>query len=159
MTAYPWAAPARTKKGECNQQPPACPGQDRRAACVPPRLAKCNGKWLPTRREIDSGTERLIMKAVFIMSPDNDRRFLWAAGPSETSQEVTEPGRSPYLSSRRKTMNLSAPKQVTFWIAVVLAVLGILATLVTIPVLSGFAFWLVVIGFVVLAIGNLAEGI
>ena len=56
-------------------------------------------------------------------------------------------------------MNLSAPKQLTFWIAVILAVLGILATLVTIPVLSGFAFWLVVIGFVVLAIGNLAEGV
>lgn len=56
-------------------------------------------------------------------------------------------------------MNLSAPRQVTFWIAVVLAVLGILAQLITIPVLSGFAFWLVVIGFVVLAIGNLAEGV
>ncbi len=56
-------------------------------------------------------------------------------------------------------MNLSAPKQVTFWIAVVLAVLGILAQLITIPVLSGFAFWLVVIAFIVLAIGNLAEGI
>lgn len=56
-------------------------------------------------------------------------------------------------------MNLSAPKQVTFWIAVVLAVLGILAQLITIPVLSGFAFWLVVIAFVVLAIGNLAEGV
>ena len=56
-------------------------------------------------------------------------------------------------------MNLSAPKQVTFWIAVVIAVLGVLASLVTIPVLSGFAFWLVVIGFVILVIGNLAEGV
>jgi threonine/homoserine/homoserine lactone efflux protein len=55
-------------------------------------------------------------------------------------------------------MKLSAPKQVTFWIAVVLAVLGVLATLVTIPVLTGMAFWLVVIGFVVLALGNLLEG-
>lgn len=56
-------------------------------------------------------------------------------------------------------MNLSAPKQVTFWVAVILAVLGILAQFVTIPVLSGTAFWLVVLGFVVLMIGNLAEGI
>ncbi len=55
-------------------------------------------------------------------------------------------------------MKLSAPKQLTFWIAVILAVLGVLATLVTIPVLSGFAFWLVVIGFIVLAVGNLIEG-
>ena len=56
-------------------------------------------------------------------------------------------------------MNLSAPRQVTFWIAVVVAVLGVLASLVTIPVLSGFAFWLVVIGFIILALGNLMEGL
>ena len=40
-------------------------------------------------------------------------------------------------------MQLSAPKQITFWIAVVIAVLGLLASLVSIPGLSGFAFWLV----------------
>ena len=56
-------------------------------------------------------------------------------------------------------MKLSPPKQITFWIAVVLAVLGVLASLITIPVLSGFAVWLVVIGFVVRAVGNLVEGI
>jgi hypothetical protein len=55
-------------------------------------------------------------------------------------------------------MKLSAPKQTTFWIAVILAVLGLLAFLVEIPVLSGFATWLIVIGFIVLAIGNLIEG-
>ncbi len=56
-------------------------------------------------------------------------------------------------------MNLSAPKQTTFWVAVVLAVLGILAELITIPVLSGLAFWIVVLAFVILIIGNVAEGI
>jgi hypothetical protein len=55
-------------------------------------------------------------------------------------------------------MKLSAPKQMTFWIAVVVAVLGLLASLVSIPVLSGFALWLIVIGFVILAAGNLLEG-
>jgi uncharacterized membrane protein len=57
-------------------------------------------------------------------------------------------------------MKLSAPKQVTFWIAVVLAILGVLGILVpSIPVIGGaFAAWLVVIGFVVLAVGNLVEG-
>ena len=56
-------------------------------------------------------------------------------------------------------MNLSAPKQLTFWIAVVVAVVGLIASLVTIPVLSGFALWLVVIGFIILAAGNLLEGL
>jgi hypothetical protein len=55
-------------------------------------------------------------------------------------------------------MNLNEPKQVTFWIAVALAVVGLIANLVTIPVLSGFSFWLVVLGFVVLAAGNLVKG-
>lgn len=54
-----------------------------------------------------------------------------------------------------RTMQLSPPKQTTFFIAVILAVLGVLASFVTIPVLSGFSFWLVVIGFIVLAAGNL----
>ncbi len=56
-------------------------------------------------------------------------------------------------------MNLSAPKQLTFWIAVAVAAIGLIASLVSIPVLSGFAFWLVVIGFVILAAGNLMEGL
>jgi threonine/homoserine/homoserine lactone efflux protein len=55
-------------------------------------------------------------------------------------------------------MKLSAPKNITFWVTVVLAVLGVIANLVTIPVLSGLAFWLVVLAFIVLALGNLLEG-
>jgi hypothetical protein len=42
---------------------------------------------------------------------------------------------------------------------VVVAVIGILASLVTIPVLSGFAFWLVVVAFIILAAGNLVSGL
>ena len=56
-------------------------------------------------------------------------------------------------------MNLSAPKQITFWIAVALAVLGLVFKLV--PTLSGLglAGWLILIGFVILAAGNLLEGL
>ncbi|NMC13095.1 MAG: hypothetical protein GYA34_09460 [Chloroflexi bacterium] len=55
-------------------------------------------------------------------------------------------------------MELSEPKQITFWIAVIIAVLGVLAQLITIPVLSGIAFWLVVIAFIILMLGNLLKG-
>jgi len=55
-------------------------------------------------------------------------------------------------------MKLSAPKKTTWWVAVVVGVVGILANFVTIPVLSGFAFWLVVIGFVVLVLGTYLKG-
>lgn len=56
-------------------------------------------------------------------------------------------------------MKLNEPKVVTFWLAVILGVLGIIANLVTIPVLSGIAFWLVVAGLVVLVLGNLLKGL
>lgn len=56
-------------------------------------------------------------------------------------------------------MKLSTPKNITFWIAVLLALLGVVASLVTIPVLSGLAFWIVVVAFVLLVVGNLFEGI
>ena len=56
-------------------------------------------------------------------------------------------------------MSLNAPKNATFYVAVVLAVLGLLGTIVTIPVVTGMAFWLVVIGFIVLAAGNLVSGL
>jgi hypothetical protein len=56
-------------------------------------------------------------------------------------------------------MQLSAPKQITFWIAVVVAVIGLIASFVTIPILSGFALWIVVLGFVILAAGNVLQGL
>jgi hypothetical protein len=52
-------------------------------------------------------------------------------------------------------MSLNAPKQITFWVAVILAVLGILGQLGTIAVLSQYSFWLVVLGFVLLAAGTM----
>ncbi len=54
-------------------------------------------------------------------------------------------------------MKLSAPKVITFWIAVILAALGVLASLGIIASLSSYAFWLVVAGFVLLALGNLLK--
>ena len=55
-------------------------------------------------------------------------------------------------------MRLSPPKKVTFWIAVIIAVLGLLATLVPGLGLSAVAFWLVVVAFILLAAGNLVQG-
>jgi len=54
-------------------------------------------------------------------------------------------------------MSLSEPKVITFWIAVVLFVLGLLGFF-AVAALEPYAFWLVVIGFVVLALGNLIRG-
>ena len=51
-------------------------------------------------------------------------------------------------------MPLSAPKQITWWIALIIGALGVIAHLVTIPVLSGLAFWLVVVALVLLLLAT-----
>ena len=56
-------------------------------------------------------------------------------------------------------MKLNAPKTITWWIAVVLGVVGIVASLVAIPVVSPFAFWLVAIAFVLLALATALTGL
>ncbi len=55
-------------------------------------------------------------------------------------------------------MKLSAPKKRTWWIAVILAAVGLVAHLVAIPVLSGISFWLVVAGFVLLMLATMTKG-
>lgn len=56
-------------------------------------------------------------------------------------------------------MKLSAPKQVTWVIAVVLGVLGFLGTFATIPMVSANAFWFVFIGFALLAVATFVDGL
>jgi hypothetical protein len=55
-------------------------------------------------------------------------------------------------------MKLTPPKQSTFWISVVLAALGLIGSFVTIPFVSGFAFWFVLVGYVVLFLGLVLKG-
>ena len=55
-------------------------------------------------------------------------------------------------------MNLNAPSQVVFWIAVIIAVVAIISTFVAIPVISAYAFWVAILAFIVLAGGVLLKG-
>ena len=55
-------------------------------------------------------------------------------------------------------MNLSAPTQLIFIIAVVIAVLALIGSFVVIPFVSAYAFWLMTLAFVVLAAGVLFKG-
>ena len=54
-------------------------------------------------------------------------------------------------------LKLTEPKVVTFWIAVLLVLLGVLASEGIIAGLAIYAFWLVVAGFILLALGNLVK--
>lgn len=56
-------------------------------------------------------------------------------------------------------MKLTPPKQTTFTLAVIIGILGILAELVPIAVLSPYAFWLVVVAFVLLVLAVINRGL
>jgi 4-hydroxybenzoate polyprenyltransferase len=56
-------------------------------------------------------------------------------------------------------MKISPPKKITWWIALILGVIGLVANLVTIPVLSGLAFWLALVGLVLLLLANVLPGL
>ena len=54
-------------------------------------------------------------------------------------------------------MKLSTPKNVTFYVALVLAVIALIGYFV--PAMGAFAPWLMLIAFLVLAAGNFFEGL
>ncbi len=54
-------------------------------------------------------------------------------------------------------MKLSEPKVITFWIAIILGVLGLIFKFV--GSVEPYKFWLVLAGLVVLAAGNFFKGL
>jgi hypothetical protein len=55
-------------------------------------------------------------------------------------------------------MRLSAPKNITFWIAVVLGMVGFLGALFTIGA-NSLWLWLLFLGFALLAVATLIDGL
>ena len=56
-------------------------------------------------------------------------------------------------------MNLSAPQKATWWVGVILGVIGIVSNLVQIPVFSSIAFLLLILGWVALVLGTYLKGL
>ncbi len=54
---------------------------------------------------------------------------------------------------------MNAPKKITWLIAVIAGALGIIGHFISIPVVSGIAFWLLTGGFVLLAIACFIKGL
>jgi hypothetical protein len=62
---------------------------------------------------------------------------------------------------RRNTVNLklTPPKEITFWIAVVLGILALLSFLGTLTILPIAPFWLLFIAFALLVVALLVKGL
>ena len=56
-------------------------------------------------------------------------------------------------------MQPSAPKSIVWIIALIVGVLGIVGYFVAIPFVSAYSFWLILVGFVMLAVGTTFKGV
>ena len=57
-------------------------------------------------------------------------------------------------------MQLSPPRQTTFWASVIIGLLGIVGKLVpSLPLVGPYAFGLLAIGFALLVLGNMMTGL
>ena len=56
-------------------------------------------------------------------------------------------------------MKLNAPKYITWVLAVILGLGGILGTFFVIPIVSTFSFWLVVLGWLLLVLATYLKGL
>jgi hypothetical protein len=56
-------------------------------------------------------------------------------------------------------MKLNAPKTITWWIALILGALGIIGSFVSVPIVSGIAFWVVVVGLALLLFATATSGV
>lgn len=56
-------------------------------------------------------------------------------------------------------MKLNAPKQISWIVALVLGILGLLGALFTIPLLTNFAFWFVFVALLLLLLATFFEGL
>ena len=55
-------------------------------------------------------------------------------------------------------MKLTPPTKNVFWISVALAVLGLVGRYLSVPFLSDYYFYFVLVGYIVLALGNTLKG-
>ena len=56
-------------------------------------------------------------------------------------------------------MRLNPPKRITWWISVVLGVVGIVFSIVTVPVISPFAIWILAAGWLLLVLATYLTGL
>lgn len=56
-------------------------------------------------------------------------------------------------------MNLSPPTNAVFVISIILAVLAVIGKFAAIPFITEHGFWVAIIAYVVLAVGNVFRGV
>ena len=56
-------------------------------------------------------------------------------------------------------MRLNAPKKITWWISLIIAIIAVLATFITIPFVTVNAFWVLLVGFLLVWLATFVKGL
>ena len=56
-------------------------------------------------------------------------------------------------------MNLSPPTTVVFIVSLILAALAVIGKFAAIPFITEYGFWVAIVAYVVLAVGNIFRGV
>ena len=56
-------------------------------------------------------------------------------------------------------MNLSPPTTAVFVISLILAVLAVIGQFAALPLITAYGFWVAIIAYVILAVGNVFRGV
>ena len=56
-------------------------------------------------------------------------------------------------------MKLNAPKHLTWLIALIVGLVGVIASFVPVPVVSGLSFWVVVVAWALLVVATYVKGL
>jgi hypothetical protein len=66
---------------------------------------------------------------------------------------------SPLVNKREGEMNLTPPTTVVFIVSLILAALAVIGKFAAIPFITDHGFWVAVVAYVILAVGNLFRGV
>ncbi|HRD03016.1 MAG TPA: hypothetical protein PLP57_10320 [Candidatus Saccharicenans sp.] len=56
-------------------------------------------------------------------------------------------------------MKTNAPKSCTWWVSIIIGLLGVLGKIFFIPVLTTCSWWLVLVAFIILAVASVVKGL
>jgi hypothetical protein len=62
------------------------------------------------------------------------------------------------LTQGKPMLRLNAPTQIVFWISLILVVIALIGVFVPIAYVTAYAFWIAIVGYIVLAAGCLMKG-
>jgi len=56
-------------------------------------------------------------------------------------------------------MRFNAPKKLTWWVSILLGAVGVVGHFVVLPIITVYAFWFLLAGLVLLALGCFLKGL